>query len=56
MAARLHQAHSPSTIRRGEPAWGWLIGVAALGSAAGVIAIVLRTRAATHKTPAHLRN
>jgi hypothetical protein len=56
MAARLHQAHSPSTSRRGEPAWGWLIGAAALGSAAGVIAIVLRSRAAPHKTPEHLQN
>ena len=56
MAARLQQAHSASGTKRSEPAWGWLIGAAALGSAAGVIAIVLRSRAATHKTPAHLQN
>lgn len=56
MAARLQQAHSPSGARRSEPAWGWLIGAAALGSAAGVIAIVLRARAQPHKTPARLQN
>jgi hypothetical protein len=56
MAARLQQAHSPAGLRRSEPAWGWLIGAAALGSAAGVIAIVLRSRAQTHKSTAHLQN
>ena len=56
MAARLQQAHSPSSAKRGEPAWGWLIGAAALGSAAGVIAIMLRSRAQPHKTPSHLQN
>jgi hypothetical protein len=55
MAARL-QAHSPSGANRSEPAWGWLIGAAALGSAAGVIAIVLRSRAQPHKTAARVQN
>ena len=56
MAARLQQAHSPSGAKRSEPAWGWLIGAAALGSVAGVIAIMLRSRAQPHKTPARLQN
>jgi len=55
MAARLQQAYSLSGARH-EPAWGWLIGAAALGSAAGVIAIVLRSRAQAHKTTSHLQN
>ncbi len=41
---------SPRVPLRGN--WGWLIGAAALGSAAGVIAVVLRSRAQTHKTAA----
>jgi hypothetical protein len=52
MAARHHQTPALSGVKRSEPAWGWLIGAAALGSAAGVIAIVLRSRAPTHKTKA----
>ena len=56
MAARHQQADFPSGVRRREPAWGWLIGAAALGSAAGVIVIVLRSRSQTHKTSAHLQN
>lgn len=56
MAARLQQAHSPSSAKRSEPAWGWVIGAAALGSAAGVIAIVLRSRSQSQKTPARFSN
>ena len=56
MAARLQQSQYSSSTRRRDPAWRWLLGAAALGSAAGVIAIVLRSRAATRKTSAHLQN
>lgn len=40
----------PGVPLRGN--WGWLIGAAALGSAAGLIAVVLRSRAQTHRTAA----
>jgi hypothetical protein len=58
LAARHQQAHVLSGDKRSEPAWGWLIGAAALGSAAGVLAVVLRSRTQTHKTaaPAQVQN
>ncbi len=37
--------NAPSQLPRGQ--WGWLIGAAALGSAAGLIAVVLRSRTPT---------
>ena len=56
MAARHQQTHISSDVPRREPAWRWLIGAAALGTAAGVIAIVIRSRVHAHKTSAHLQN
>lgn len=58
MAAHQQQAHFLSGAKRSEPPWGLLIGAAALGSAAGVLAVVLRSRAQTHKTaaPAQVQN
>ena len=50
MAAQHQQAHVLSGAGRSEPAWGWLIGAAALGSAAGVIAVMLRSRRQTRKS------
>jgi len=61
MAAHHQQAHQLPAGKRSEPsmtprpprgAWGWLIGAAALGSAAGVIAVVLRSRAQPPKPAA----
>jgi len=52
MAAHHQQAHRLLSGARNEPPWGWLIGAAALGSAAGVIAVVLRSRAQVHKDSA----
>ncbi|HEX7594350.1 MAG TPA: hypothetical protein VF429_09285 [Anaerolineae bacterium] len=52
MAAHHQQAHRLLSGVRNEPPWGWLIGAAALGSAAGLIAVVLRSRAQTHRTAA----
>jgi hypothetical protein len=58
LAARHQQVHVLSVVKRSEPPWGLLIGAAALGSAAGVLAVVLRSRAQTHKTaaPAQVQN
>ncbi len=50
MAAQHRQVHQMLTAKRTEPTWGWIIGAAALGSAAGVIAVVLRSRTQTPKT------
>lgn len=52
MAAQHQQAHRIMSVKRSEPGWGWLIGAAAIGSAAGVIAVMLRSRGQTHKTAA----
>ena len=52
MAAHHQQAHRLLSGVRNEPPWGWLIGAAALGSAAGLIAVVLRSRAQMHRTAA----
>ncbi len=58
MAAHHQEAHRLLAERTGAPVefpqtirgpWGWLIGAAALGSAASVIAMVMRSRAQTHK-------
>lgn len=58
MAARHQQMHQLLTTKRPESSWGWIIGVAALGSAAGVLAVVLRTRTQTSKSsvPAQIQN
>lgn len=58
MAAQHRQVHQMLTAKRNEPTWGWIIGAAALGSAAGVIAVVLRSRTQTPKTsvPAQMQN
>lgn len=54
LAARHQQAQRLRSIQQDESSrvplrgnWGWLIGAAALGSAAGVIAVVLRSRGQT---------
>ncbi|MCL4490227.1 MAG: hypothetical protein M1570_19160 [Chloroflexi bacterium] len=47
MAAHHQETHRILVERRAEPQWGWLIGAAAIGSAAGVIALVMRSR--THE-------
>ena len=43
LAAR-HQESQNIMLGRSDPAWGWVIGAAALGSAAGLIAIAWRAR------------
>ncbi len=53
MLAAHHQAtHRMLVEQREEPPsqWGWLIGAAAIGSAAGLIAFVLRSRAQAGRT------
>jgi len=60
MAAHHQQAHrqlsgGPSEPKTSHPlrgSWGWLIGAAALGSAAGVIAVVVRSRTQTPRSAA----
>jgi hypothetical protein len=61
MAAHQQQAHRQLSGELSEPSkaphplrgsWGWLIGAAALGSAAGVIAVVMRSRGQTPKSAA----
>jgi hypothetical protein len=49
MAAHHRQTHRVLVERQGEPPWGWLLGAAALGSAAGLLAVVLHSRAQEHK-------
>ncbi len=49
MAAHHQQTHRVLVEKRPEPQWGWLVGVAAIGSAAGVIALVMRSRAHEHR-------
>jgi hypothetical protein len=58
MAAQHQPVHEILTAKRADPTWGWVIGAAALGSAAGVIAVVLRSRTQTPKTgvPAQMQN
>lgn len=43
------QTHRVLVERQSEPQWGWLLGAAALGSAAGLLAVVLHSRAQEHK-------
>jgi hypothetical protein len=45
MAAHHQQVHHVLVAQRTESQWGWLLGAAALGSAAGLIAMVLHARA-----------
>ena len=52
MAAHHQQTYFISGVKRSEPAWGWLIGAAAIGSAAGVLAVMLRSRTQTPKATA----
>ncbi len=52
MAASHQQAHRILIARHDEPQWGWLLGAAAIGSAAGLIALVLRARAGRAQSPA----
>ena len=56
MAAQHQQVHEMLTAKRADPTWGWVIGAAALGSAAGVIAIMLRSRTQTPKTGVHAQS
>jgi hypothetical protein len=49
LAAHHQQTRRILTEKRGEPTWGWLIGAAAIGSAAGIVAFVLRLRAQSHR-------
>ncbi len=44
LAAHHQQAQRILVEKRGEPQWGWLLGAAAIGSAAGLIAVVWRSR------------
>ncbi|MCL4396213.1 MAG: hypothetical protein M1482_15660 [Chloroflexi bacterium] len=44
LAAHHQEAQRMLQRPRSEPPWGWLIGAAALGSAAGLVAIALRSR------------
>ena len=44
MAAHHQQAQRIFVEKHGEPQWGWLLGAAAIGSAAGLIAVVWRSR------------
>ncbi len=52
MVASHQQAHRILIARHDEPQWGWLLGAAAIGSAAGIIALVLRARAGRVQAPA----
>jgi hypothetical protein len=52
MAANYQQAHKILVERRDEPQWGWLLGAAALGSAAGILALVWRARTHEHRATA----
>ncbi len=52
MVASHQQAHRILIARHDEPQWGWLLGAAAIGSAAGIIALVLRARAGRVQSPA----
>lgn len=52
MAAGHQQAHRILIARHDEPQWGWLLGAAAIGSAAGIIALVLRARGGHTQSPA----
>lgn len=49
MAATHQQAHRILIEKKDEPQWGWLLGAAALGSAAGLVALVWRARSREHK-------
>ena len=51
MAARHQQAHRLTMTPRNESRLGWVIGAAALGSAAGLIALVLHSRASQRTNP-----
>ncbi len=44
LAAHHQRAGKILVEKRGEPQWGWLLGAAAIGSAAGLLAVVLRSR------------
>lgn len=48
LAAHHQQAQRIYIDKRGEPQWGWLLGAAA---AAGIIAVVWRSRIQTHPAP-----
>ncbi len=48
LAAHHQQAQQIYIARRGEPQWGWLLGAAA---AAGILAMVWRSRGQEHRTP-----
>ncbi len=44
LAAHHQRAQRILIEKHGEPQWGWLLGAAAIGSAAGLIAVVWRAR------------
>ena len=48
MAAHHHHAQRLLISTRAQPHWGWLVGAAAVGSAAGLAAILLRSRQTHH--------
>ncbi len=48
LAAHHQQAQRIYIAKRGDPQWGWLLGAAA---AAGILAMVWRSRGQEHKTP-----
>lgn len=52
MAANHQQAHKILVEKRDDTQWGWLLGAAALGSAAGILALVWRARSHEHKVSA----
>jgi hypothetical protein len=49
LAANHQQAHKILVDKREEPQWGWLLGAAALTSAAGILALVWRVRSHEQK-------
>ncbi len=51
LAAHHQQAQRIYVEKRGEPQWGWLLGAAAAAGAAGLIAVVWRSRSQAHKAP-----
>lgn len=48
LAAHHQQAQQIYIAKQGQPQWGWLLGAAA---AAGILAVVWRSRTQEHKTP-----
>ncbi len=49
MTALLRREPRSQAARRSDGRWGWVLGAAALGSAAGLVVVALRSRSQTHK-------